>query len=590
MGESSMGCSRADGRASALAGFAACNRRWGRGRTVNRRARYLAVSVIVWMLFGLGSAHAQRVALLIGNANYQSAPLRNPPADVREMEAALRAVGFRVQTVLNANQNQMKRAVRDFGSLAQGADIAFFYYSGHGTQANGENYLIPVQAAIDKEADYDVEAVLANAILRQITTARPKAAIVVLDACRDNPFSVTTKGVSKGLLRMDAPTATMIAFATAPNTTVSDEGHYARALAAQIKTPGLELFDVFRNTTVEVRRLSGGKQDPRVSEVSITERIYLAGDPRPGTAPGQPPSPAIESIRDCATCPELVVLPAGSFLMGSKPSMGVTYNSEAPVRDVSIGYRLAVGKYEVTRAEFAEFVSASGYSTEAEKGDGCGVWPRKVEYQALLNWRNPGFNQAENHPVVCVSWNDAQAYVKWLNSRTPGKEYRLLSEAEWEYAARGGQGETRYPWGNDQNNQEQCAYANGSDDDEKAVGVGLHRSWVATCQDGFEFTAPGGALRPNGFGLHHMNGNAWEWVQDIWHDDYEGAPRNGRGWLSGGDQSRRVLRGGAWNSSPEDLRSAKRDVSAPGKQNNYTGFRIARTFASRPSPMNAFSR
>ncbi|MBC7619034.1 MAG: caspase family protein, partial [Candidatus Saccharibacteria bacterium] len=173
------------------------------------------------LFFCLTPAQAQgnqRVALLIGNATYTVGRLTNPPNDVREMQTALQAVGFKVQIVLNANQNQMKRAVRDFGAQAQGADVAFLYYSGHATQARGENYLIPVQASIDKESDYEVEAVSANTIMAQIVGARPKAAIVVLDACRDNPLAATTRSASKGLGRMEAPTGTMIAFATAPNT------------------------------------------------------------------------------------------------------------------------------------------------------------------------------------------------------------------------------------------------------------------------------------------------------------------------------------------------------------------------------------
>lgn len=224
-------------------------------------------------------AYAQRVALLIGNSSYQTAPLRNPSNDVRELESALTAIGFRVQKVVNANQNQMKRAVRDFGELAQGAEVAFLYYSGHGTQAGGENYLLPIGATIDKEADYEVEAVSANALMRQIAGARPKAAIVVLDACRDNPYASVTKSTNKGLTRMDAPTGTMIAFATSPNNTAGDDGHYARALAARLKIPGAELIDVFRDTTSDVRRITQGKQEPRISEMSISDRIYLAGPP-----------------------------------------------------------------------------------------------------------------------------------------------------------------------------------------------------------------------------------------------------------------------------------------------------------------------
>ena len=190
------------------------------------------------LLLGAGLAQAKRVALLVGNANYAVGSLRNPPNDVREMETALKSVGFEVHMILNADQNRMKRAIRDFGSNAREAEIAFFYYSGHGVQVRGENYLLPIGANIDKEGDYDIEAVSANSVLSQITDSRPKAAIIVLDACRDNPHAALTRSSTKGLSRMNAPVGTLIAFATAPNTTASDEGHYARVLAQQIKTPG----------------------------------------------------------------------------------------------------------------------------------------------------------------------------------------------------------------------------------------------------------------------------------------------------------------------------------------------------------------
>ncbi len=245
--------------------------------------RMLAFATFV-MFAMTGQAHAQRVALVIGNATYQVGPLTNPPNDVREMEKALRSVGFKVRTVLNASQNQMRRALRDFGEQAEGAEIAFFYFSGHGTQANGENYLIPVDATIQKQSDYDIEAVGANGLMRQISSARPKAAIVVLDACRDNPYPAITKSTSKGLARMEAPTGSMIAFATAPNATASDDGNYARILAKYIASPNVELYDVFRHTNEDVSRLSNGQQVPRVSEVSITQRIYLAGIGQSATA------------------------------------------------------------------------------------------------------------------------------------------------------------------------------------------------------------------------------------------------------------------------------------------------------------------
>ena len=269
----------------------------------------LTLLAVFWLLTWAPPAYAQRVALLIGNADYQVGPLRNPISDVREMKAALESVGFKVQTALNADQYQMKALVRDFGNMAQGAEVALLYYSGHGTQANGENYLIPVRAIIGKEADYEVEAVSANALMRQITGAHPKAAVVVLDACRDNPFAAKTKGISKGLVRMDSPTGSMIAFATAPNDTAGDEGYYARVLAEQIRTPGLELFDVFRNTSADVVRLTGGRQTPRISEYSITERIYLAGQL---TAPAsqQPATQGPARIAAPSSAAQSVAVPA----------------------------------------------------------------------------------------------------------------------------------------------------------------------------------------------------------------------------------------------------------------------------------------
>jgi formylglycine-generating enzyme required for sulfatase activity len=287
------------------------------------------------------------------------------------------------------------------------------------------------------------------------------------------------------------------------------------------------------------------------------------------------------AFRDCAECPEMVVIPQGTFQMGSPNSEAGRGEYEGPVREVRIGYTLAVGKFEVTRREFGRFTEATGYRTEAERNvaaQGCVGWSgSKFDWVPGLNWRSPGFDQVEDHPVVCVSWNDAQAYLKWLNDSVPGRGYRLLSEAEWEYAARAGRGSTRFPWGDDTDDRDQCRWANGADQTAKA-----HIDWykwkVAYCSDEYAYTAPVGRFRVNAFGLHDMLGNALEWVQDVWHGSYEGAPSDGSAWVSGGDQSRRVLRGGSWGGTPQFLRSADRIRYAPGNRGNSTGFRIARTF------------
>ena len=170
-----------------------------------------------------------------------------------------------------------------------------------------------------------------------------------------------------------------------------------------------------------------------------------------------------------------------------------------------------------------------------------------------------GFFAADSHPVVCVSWEDARAYASWL-SRETGEAYRLLSEAEWEYAARAGT-RTRFWWDNDIGSNR----ANCGDD------------W---CGDGYTFTSPVGSFGANAFGLHDVHGNAWEWVEDCWRDSYEGAPRDRSAWLGdqGGDCSRHILRGGSWNFLPQNLRSALRGRHGSGFRVSVYGFRVARTF------------
>ena len=227
-----------------------------------------------------------------------------------------------------------------------------------------------------------------------------------------------------------------------------------------------------------------------------------------------------------------------------------------------------MGVHEVTRDEYAAFVAATG------RGSGDRCWAMndddRWEWRNDASWRSPGYSQAGDHPVVCVNWEDAQAYVAWLSEET-GEEYRLPSESEWEYAARAGT-TTRWHWGNDPDDG--CAYANGADGTAKRRFDG----WtVADCTDGVVWTSLVGAYRANAFGLHDMLGNVWEWVEDCWHDDYDGAPRDGSAWTRGGDCSRRGLRGGSWGNRPRDLRSAIRNWT--GAENRYddSGFRVART-------------
>ena len=269
-------------------------------------------------------------------------------------------------------------------------------------------------------------------------------------------------------------------------------------------------------------------------------------------------------FRDCAGCPEMVVAPAGSYMMGSPSGEAGRFDTEGPQHRVAIGEAFAVGVREVTRGEFARFVRATGHST----GNSCWFWDSKkgegVEGSGR-SWRNPGFEQTDRHPVVCVSWEDAQAYVRWL-SRETGEGYRLLSESAWEYVARGWTRTARY-WGEGEAGQ--CGHANGAD-------ASTSYDWRVTCNDGHAWTSPTGGYTQNGFGLYDVLGNVWEWVQDCWNDGYEGAPGDSRAWERG-DCSQRVARGGSWINTPSILRAAIRYWDTSGYRNNYLGFRIART-------------
>ena len=276
-------------------------------------------------------------------------------------------------------------------------------------------------------------------------------------------------------------------------------------------------------------------------------------------------------FRDCegTWCPDLVVVGSGSYMMGSPESEEGRQEAEGPRHRVTIGKAFAVGVTEVTRGQWRRFVEETGHTT----GNACwtyegGEWKER----SGRSWRNPGFSQGDGHPVVCVSWEDARAYVRWL-SRETGERYRLLSESEWEYVARGGTSTARY-WG--EREAGQCRHANGADGTLKV----RYRDWkwtVASCDDRHVHTSPVGSYERNGFGLYDVLGNVWEWVEDCWHDSYRGAPTDGGAWTVGGDCSRRVLRGGSWLSKPQILRSAVRSWSTAGNRFSNAGFRVART-------------
>ena len=278
-----------------------------------------------------------------------------------------------------------------------------------------------------------------------------------------------------------------------------------------------------------------------------------------------------DSFHDADGAPEVVIIPAGSFTMGSPATEKNHSDTEAPQHDVTIAKPFALGKYEVTRGQFAAFVKATGHDTSG----GCFSWDGE-DWTSLddRSWRAPGFDQDDSHPAACISWNDATAYVAWLSKETR-QAYRLPSEAEFEYAARGQTRAGTYPrfWYGD-SEESQCASANGADATTAAVNKKI--TWTIACSDGFAFTAPVGSFAANAFGLHDMAGNVWQWTADCYEDSYNGAPGDGSSRTTSSCE-KHVLRSGSWFDDPGNFRAAKRVSEVAVYRANEFSFRIART-------------
>jgi formylglycine-generating enzyme required for sulfatase activity len=567
----------------------------------------LRILLIACLLLALpGTLHAKRVALVMGNAAYTDMPLRNPVNDANDISAKLRLLGFEVTTLTNRNRSQMTQAIRQFGLSASGAEAALFYFAGHGIQVRGRNYLLPVGQSFQSEAEVETEAVEVNSILARLDEAGAKVGVLILDACRNNPLARSGRTASRGLARMDAPSGALVAFAAQPGAEAQDgsgrNGTYTKHLLTHIGTPGLRIEDVFKRVRADVERETGRSQSPR-EESSLTADFYFVNNSsvritadeshrledeawglcrsgrthlpcddylrswpqgrfaslartrirdleestgsRPSTvtsAPGIPvpipPHALADDIHlasggrwlvpgrefvDCDGCPVMVVIPAGTFMMGSPPDEAGRFREEGPQRQVSVS-RLAIGKYEVTQAE----------------------WRMLIGSNPSRNWECGG-----DCPVEQVSWHDAQTLVRFITERT-GQRYRLPTEAEWEYACRGG--------------DKPGPYCGGSD-----LGS---LGWTAINSSG---TQRVGSRVANAFGLHDMSGNVWEWVQDCFDEmAYERRKSSdGRAYEVTGCASR-VQRGGSWRVEPQGARAAFRLRDSSVNKSMYTGFRLVR--------------
>jgi formylglycine-generating enzyme required for sulfatase activity len=553
-----------------------------------------------------------RIALIIANGAYPKAALPNALSEARALADVLRQSDFEVVLAENANRADMDKAISAFSTKLQRGGLAVVYYAGHAVQFRNRNFLVPVDADLASTNDVAVEAVDLDLILDPLIVARPTSAVVVLDASRSNPWQATLGPRARGLAGVEPIQGIAVALAASPGRVVADSGRSVSPFAAEflkaVKVPGLDMDAALRRTKESVAKLTRGEQQVwlsapvpaglvvtdrpttvantdtrrtisptgpqtqpdqrpkdqsevyelafwesiRSSENAAEYRAYLEAYPQgrfaalarareqtlisrqamqdikptpPDASRGNQPLPA--TLRDCDRCPELVLIPAGTFDMGSDE----VFEFEKPVHQVTIRKPFYIGKREVTFEE---------WDACADEG-GCG-------YRPSDRGRGRG-----KRPVTDIDWKDATGYLVWLSSKT-GHSYRLPTEAEWEYAARAGT-TTSFPWGR-------------TVDKNRANCLGCN-------PEPLKQTVETGSFPPNAFGLFDMAGNAAEWVEDCWSDNYKGAPTDGTAFTKPGCRER-VLRGGSFNNDSRYLRSAARFKYDYDVRFYTNGFRVAR--------------
>jgi formylglycine-generating enzyme required for sulfatase activity len=554
------------------------------------RSAILLTLFVSLILFPAIPAHAEkRVALVIGNAAYRNAAtLQNPRNDATDVSEALKRLGFETIVGLDLDRDGMEDAAIKFARAARDADVALVYYSGHAMQRRGINYLMPVDAVLHDDADLR-RLTRVDDIVDDLSQAK-NLRVLVLDSCRVNPLAdelsrsmELTRGppVDRGIARMIAPKGMIISFATQPNQTAADgqgrNSPYTMAFLKNIEAPE-EIGTVFHHMTADVYNESQGKQLPELS-LSYIGDFYLKDRPKseagtqvaaavaPPISPtnlcssapvtvslssrsAQPLSAAEECalkakdvFRECEKCPEMIVVPAGSFTMGAPRSEEGRNSSEDQV-GVRIAKPFAVGQFAVTFDEWDQCVA----------GGGCGGYVPSDE----------GWGRGRQ-PVINVSWDDAQNYVAWLSRKTR-KTYRLLSEAEREYVTRTGT-TTPFWWGTtitpDRANYDGTQVYNGG-------SKGEHRKQ----------TVPVDSFSPNAWGLYNVHGNVEEWTQDCYNHNNLVNPGDGSARTTGTSLcSYRVLRGGDWFLGPNFVRAANRMGAQPDYQTKMYGLRVARTLS-----------
>ncbi len=528
--------------------------------------RYLLLTWVALMMAFPALAET-RLALVIDQTNYahtaelSRVTLANTEGDL--IHAALVDTGFKVTRVSDRTKQQLIDALDDFRILLEQAGpeaVGFVYYTGHGAQhpQSRSSYLLGTDARMRSASDLAAYGIDLEAQRDGFAATGAKAVFLVFDACRNVATGSGYKANVKGISRVEAEADMLIAYSTGLDD-VAEEGVYAPVLAEEIRRPGQTAETLFASVQQRVASATERKQRPWYNpqlynkvcfngcDMPVVRDVAAAAPPK-ATVPAVSKYKAGDVFRDVLSSggqgPEMVVVRAGSFTMGSPSSEIGRLEKEGPQRTVTIGSDFAVGRYEVTWAEWDACVADDGCSSAGpDVAGGDESWGKG------------------KRPVINVSWDDANAYADWL-SRKSGQSYRLLSEAEWEYAARAGT-TTPFSFGST------ISTSQANYDGNYTYGSGASGEYR-------QKTTQGGGFSGNAFGLYDMHGNVREWTQDCYNESYSGAPKDGSAWTSG-DCARRVVRGGSWYGGPQDLRSANRIRIRTSDRGDILGFRVART-------------
>ena len=549
----------------------------------------------------------RRIALVIGNGSYTNAPLKNPVNDASDMAAKLEACGFKVTKSLNADRAKMREVVREFEHQLRKGGVGLFFFAGHGIQVNGRNYLVPVGASIHEEYEIDDECLKVSSVLRAMEYAGNRLNIIVLDACRDNPFARSFRSSKSGLAKMDAPTGSLLAYATSPGSVASDgtgrNGIYTGRILELMQKPGLEVLSLFRLVRVGVMSDTGNKQVPWES-TSLTGEFYFV----PAQAEKDKPAAAAQENAPAAGGEEALVEVAAAAPPDATPidlgaSKGLTVKrTDKPARAgvpqdslsamdkapaltgaveekqtaalsaKSRGEEDLSNKKKFTNSIGMEFVlippgafkmgspESERFRLKSEKAHDVKITipyflqtteVTQKQWKEIMGYNPSYFKDCEDCPVENVTYHDVLQFLKKLNEKEGTEYYRLPTEAEWEF---GGRADSDAAWffGASPSRLEEFA-------------------WFHFNSKGK--TNPVGAKRPNSLGLYDMSGNVYEWCLD-WYGKYpETEEKDPLGPATG---SNRVMRGGSWLDRPGFTRMGFRGMNIPNYRGNYIGFRVAR--------------